>query len=118
MIRGGIEKQVGTNLLRQSPLDLIPLDHLLLGQHLHRKQLVRLLLPHEVHLANVSLAQKLDFVEAIRTNLDAPDADRGRRVRSSEGSTRWVARDGDWESWRELELGRGEGGEEFGRDGG
>src|SRR6187402_1464835 len=103
VVQGDDERVIarGQNFLfRQCSLDLISLDHLLLAQYcqllagrhfeagrsrtLHSIQPAALLLSHQIHLSNVSLANQLDLIKTSWTNLNIPYLDGIRAVRPPE----------------------------------
>lgn len=64
----------GENLLLcKRPLDLVSLDHLLLGQHLHGKQLGGFLFLDQVDLADISSSKQPDLLKGRGTHFHVTD---------------------------------------------
>lgn len=50
-----------------------PLDHLVLGQALHRVHLLRALVPHQLHLPKGAPANHLDLAKVLRPQPQVPN---------------------------------------------
>lgn len=60
------ERMIGSSkdfLLGESALDFVSLYHLAFAEHLHSVQATRLLLPNQVDLAHIALAEQFELVE-------------------------------------------------------
>lgn len=89
MVKRHNERMVGSSqdlLFGHDALDLVTLDHLLLGQDLHGEKLIGLLLAHEIDFAYIAFTEHFDLTKAVRTHFDFFDLDAVARVGASEAA--------------------------------